>query len=445
MIQKYTISNFYSIREPLEVSFEASKEKHYNEDWIVKKGNFKLLKCLLLYGANGSGKSNILKSFNFLRSVITKERREEDNLYGFNKFLLDQESTGKPTIFDLYFFIGDVRYHYYIEIGLDEIIKEELKIYKSGKNPTLIYSRKYNDQKSKNIVRFGTWLTLSNKDRKALEDLTTNRNSVLALYGNRNFHCIDLQIVYDYFKNNFYRVYDVEHSDNCVAKTLKDDISLQQLVVEMLRSFRSNIVGLDIQEKVEPLPEGMLQYINNMGFPEETKGEIMKLNGLPMLENSYVHQTKLGTFQLRDIYQSEGTRKFIRFVVLFSKAIREGWLLAIDEYGAGLQPKTQHLLLEYFLRFSEDSQLILATQSIGLLDFKMLRRDAIHIVSKDELGMTHIDSRTVRGIHRNIKLRNAYNDGKFLTMDPNEPDIDLFDVADKFKKLIYKNRKEDSL
>lgn len=445
MIQKYTISNFYSIREPLEVSFEASKEKHYNEEWIVKKGSFKLLKCLLLYGANGSGKSNILRSFNFLRTVLIREKTNEDESYGFNKFLLDQESSDKPTIFDLYFFIEDVRYHYYIEIGLNEIKKEELKVYKTGKKPILIYSRKHNDQKSRNIVRFGTWLTLSNKDRKALEDLTNNRNTVLALYGNRNFHCDDLQIVYDYFKYKFFRLYDVETSDNCVARTLKGDLSLQKLVIEMLRSFRSNIIGVDIQEKIEPLPDAMLQHLNNMGLSEETKNEIIKLNGLPMLENSYVHQTKLGTFQLQDIYQSEGTRKFIRFVVLFSKAIREGWLLAIDEYGAGLQPKTQHLLLEYFLRFSEDSQLILATQSIGLLDFKMLRRDAIHIVSKDELGITHIDSKTVRGIHRNIKLRNAYNDGKFLTMDPNEPDINLFEEADKLKKLIYKNRKEYSL
>ena len=70
MIQKVVISNFYSIREPLEVSFEASKEKQYSEDWIVQIGNTRLLKALLLYGANGSGKTNILYALDFLRHTV---------------------------------------------------------------------------------------------------------------------------------------------------------------------------------------------------------------------------------------------------------------------------------------------------------------------------------------------------------------------------------------
>ena len=116
--------------------------------------------------------------------------------------------------------------------------------------------------------------------------------------------------------------------------------------------------------------------------------------------------------------------------------------MALDEFGAGMQAKTQHLLLDFFLKFSRHSQLIFATQSLGFLDYPRMRRDAIHIVSKDNIGQTHIDRDTVKGIHKNIKLRKAYIDGRFKTIDPNEPDINLDALYCKYKSLVFSDRKE---
>jgi len=158
---------------------------------------------------------------------------------------------------------------------------------------------------------------------------------------------------------------------------------------------------------------------------------------LTKLKGQYVHKTDLGEFPLEDTLQSEGTKTFISYLVLFYKAIRENWLLALDEYGAGMQAKSQNLLLDFFLKFSKRSQLILATQSLGLLDYSRMRRDAIQIVYKDELGQSHIDSKTVRSIHKNIKLRKAYIDGRFTTIDPNEPDINLDNEYTKYQSLIF--------
>ena len=52
MIEKIRISNFYSIRENVDVSFVASKDQKYGEDWIVEVGGTRILKALLLYGPN---------------------------------------------------------------------------------------------------------------------------------------------------------------------------------------------------------------------------------------------------------------------------------------------------------------------------------------------------------------------------------------------------------
>ncbi|MDE7432137.1 MAG: AAA family ATPase, partial [Lachnospiraceae bacterium] len=399
MIQKITISNFFSIREPLEVSFEASKEKQYSEDWITQIGNVRLLKALILYGANGSGKTNILCALDFLRDAILRIPAGEDDKFQYMKFALDPEYTDQDSIFDLYFFIGDERYRYYIEISPKRINKEELRVYHNGNNSRAIYTRKYNSEKDINTVRFGTWLSLSNKDRKTIEDSTKDNISVLSVYASKNISCDELKIVRNYFKYEFFRIFYLQEGDQEVAKALKDDNRLKLLLIDLIKTFHSNIVDIKVEEETKAIPEEARQILLQIKQSDEEREMIEKMQTLTKLTSHYIHKTRLGEFSLEDNLQSEGTRSFIRHIVLFYKSIQNGWLVALDEFGAGMQAKTQHLLMDFFLKFSEHSQLIFATQSLGFLDYPRMRRDAINIVSKDDIGQTHIDANTVKGIH----------------------------------------------
>lgn len=442
MIQKVIISNFLSIREPLEVSFEASKERQYSEDWIIQIGNVRLLKALILYGANGSGKTNILCALDFLREAIVTIPNNEDENFSYLRFALDPEYAQKKSAFDLYFFIGEVRYRYYIEISPQRIYKEELRVYHNGNSSRAIYTRRYNEEKDVNVVRFGTWLSLSSKDKKTIEETTKDNISVLSAYASKNISCNELKIVRNYFRYEFFKMYCLQDGDREVAKALKDDSRLKLLLIDLIRTFHSNIVDIKVEEETKAIPEEARQILLQMKHSDEEREAIEKLQTLTKLTSHYIHKTSLGEFALEDNLQSEGTRCFVRHLVLFYKSIQNGWLIALDEFGAGMQSKVQHLLLDFFLKFSVHSQLIFATQSLGFLDFQKMRRDAIDIVSKDDIGQTHIDSTTVKGIHKNIKLRKAYIDGKFTTIDPNEPDIDLDIEYDKYKSLIFAGRKE---
>ncbi|MDE5653822.1 MAG: AAA family ATPase [Muribaculaceae bacterium] len=445
MIQKITISNFFSIREPLEVSFEASKEKQYGEDWITQIGNVRLLKALILYGANGSGKTNILCALDFLRYAIIRFPVDEDDDFKYMRFALDPEYAAKDSVFDLFFFIGDVRYRYYLEISPKRITKEELRVYHNGNNSRAIYTRKYNAEKDVHTIRFGTWMSLSPKDRKTVEDNTKDNISVLSVYASKNISCNELKVVRNYFRYEFFKIYRLQDGDQEVAKALKDDNQLKMLLVDLIRTFHSNIVDVKVEEETRAIPEEARQILLQMKHSDEEREFIEKLQTLTKLTSHYIHKTRLGEFSLEDRFQSEGTRSFIRHLVLFYKSIQNGWLIALDEFGAGMQAKTQHLLLEFFLKFTGHSQLIFATQSIGFLDYPKMRRDAIDIVSKDDIGQTHIDANTVKGIHKNIKLRKAYTDGRFTTIDPNEPDIDLNDEYNWYKSLIFADRKEETI
>ncbi len=442
MVQKITISNFFSIREPLEVSFEASKEKQYGEDWVVQIGNIRLLKSLILYGANGSGKTNILYALDFLRNVVVTIPTEVDARFTYMRFALDPSYKEKNTTFDLYFFIGDTRYHYYLEISPKRVDMEELRVYHNGNNSRIVYTRKFNEEKSVNVVRFGTWVSLSAKERKTIEESTTGNISVLSAYASKNISCAELTEVRNYFKYEFFKLYYVQDGDQEVAKALMEHPNLKLLLVDLIRTFHSNIVDIKVEKEVKQIPEEARQILLQMKPSNADREMIEKMQTFTKLTSHYIHKTEKGVFALEDDLQSEGTRSFIRHLVLFYKAVQKGRLVALDEFGSGMQAKTQHLLFDFFLKFSKRSQLIFATQSLGFLDYPRMRRDAINIVSKDNIGQTHIDPETVRRIHKNIKLRKAYIDGKFTTIDPNEPDIDFDTDFDRYKSLIFMKEKE---
>lgn len=442
MIQKIFIENFYSIREKVEVSFEASKDKQFGEDWIVEVGGIRLLKALLFYGSNGSGKTNILLALDFLRTVAFKVPRDMDCDFRYKQFAFDPAYTNKVTSFDLYFFIGNTKYNYQLSLTPRYIKREEMRQYHNGNQSRRVFLREYNEILDKSTVKFGPWVGLSTKEKQAIEEATTRVVSVIGAYSIRNIASELLTEIRNYFKYHFFHVYSIDNNaDEEVARALQHDTSLRDLLIKMVRSFHSNIVDVQVEERNQPVPEEARQFLMQMNGGEINKDEITKFQTIQSFKAHYIHKTPLGEFRLEDDLQSEGTRAFIRYLTLFYKAIKGNWLIALDEFGAGMQAKSQNLLLNFFLKFSKGAQLIVATQSLGLLDNTQLRRDSIAIVSKDDVGQTLNNQGIVRKIHKNIKLRQAYLSGKFISIDPNEPDIDLKAESAEINSLIWGKKK----
>ena len=70
MILDFTISNFRSIRDPQTISFEATKDTHLEDYYVVKKGNYRILKMAVILGANASGKSNVVRAFDLFPKLM---------------------------------------------------------------------------------------------------------------------------------------------------------------------------------------------------------------------------------------------------------------------------------------------------------------------------------------------------------------------------------------
>ncbi|MDE6699061.1 MAG: ATP-binding protein [Lachnospiraceae bacterium] len=403
----------------------------------MEVGGVRLLKALLLYGSNGSGKTNVLYALDFLRSVAFKIPRNIDDFFKYKQFAFDPAYKNKETSFNLFFFIGNTRYNYQLSLTPEYISREEMRQYHKGNQSRRVFLREYDVESSKNSVKFGPWVGLSTKDKQAIEEATTRIVSVLAAYSIRNISSDLLTEIRDYFKYHFFHIYNLERSDEEVAKALQHDPSLREFLIKMMKSFHSNIVDVQVEETNQPVPEEARKLLLQMNGDDFDKEEIAKFTTIQSFKTHYIHKTPYGEFLLEDNLQSEGTLAFIRCLTLFYKAIKGNWMLALDEFGAGIQAKSQNLLLNFFLKFSQRAQLIVATQSIGLLDNEQIRRDGIAIVSKDDIGQTKVDQDVVRKIHKNIKLRQAYRTGKFISINPNEPDIDLNTECESIRSLLF--------
>ena len=112
MIQELTIKNFLSFKDSTTFSFEATDDKTLEDYQVVQIGNTRLLRFALVYGANASGKSNLLAAFEFLWAFWFSRKRAKDEAIGVQPFKLDQATPNEPSSFELVFFVGDMKYKY---------------------------------------------------------------------------------------------------------------------------------------------------------------------------------------------------------------------------------------------------------------------------------------------------------------------------------------------
>ena len=132
MILQFKVKNYLSIREEQTLDFTASADKTYEEYAVVKIKNVRISKLGVIYGPNASGKSNLLKALVWLVYYVLLNRpRKSTSGTGLTPFLMDADSRNQRSSFTLIFYIGDIRYAYFVEIVIQPpfIIQFHLLLY----------------------------------------------------------------------------------------------------------------------------------------------------------------------------------------------------------------------------------------------------------------------------------------------------------------------------
>jgi len=242
MIIDLTITNFRSIKDRQTLSLYAESTTNHLSDNISYPGDGKIgvLKSCGIYGANASGKSNILLAFEALRYIIcySGNLKDGDDILCYEPFMLSKNQTSDPTEFEIEFFIqDDKRFLYSVSFNKYNIVRESLDFY-PGRIKANLFKRADGD--TWEDIKFGSHYK-GGKKRFAL----FGNNSYLSKAGNSADSSEIIQSIYNYFRKDIFHLGVGQSVEMFDWKSDKDMVSK---VAELLSHIDTGIIDLEFKD-----------------------------------------------------------------------------------------------------------------------------------------------------------------------------------------------------
>jgi len=416
MIINFSIQNFGSIKDKQTLSFEADKSSHLEDYYIIKKNGLRLLKLGLIYGANASGKTTILKALQFLRDIVLEPEVKKTEPLNFKPFLFDKVSSKENTILSIDFLQKEKRYFYEVEFNEIAIVKETLNHY----NPTKanVFKRTTDLEKQYTSISFGSKIKTDKTFEKTLESNTLWNNTVLGGFLKTNIEMKELKDATDWF-TNYLRpmIYTKTDLDGFVTSRIDKLEINKEDIVTILKKADFNISDIVIQKEEEDIPDGLIEFLEKQIKDSGDEIKALKYKGkITSVNLELEHTVGNNKYSLPLKLESQGTVRYYGFAGILSLLLRKSIAFPIDELEASLHPDLYVHFLLSFLVNSKQSQIIATTHNREILNNKdIFRDDAIWFTDKTDECATELysladfDSSVIRDTSN---VYNAYKIGK---------------------------------
>ena len=399
MIVNFSIQNFGSIKGKQILSFEADASEHLENTYVVCAAGKRLLKLALIYGANASGKTTVLKALDFLRDLVVNPKEKKTDLLDFSPYLFDANTPEQPTELSIAFVHEEVYYEYEVAFTRQSVIREILYVYDPEK--TLVYERTTDTEGQLTKINFGYPITLDKSAQQVLELNTLWNNTVLGGFLKTNISFEELRQVTDWFGSYLKPIIAPDTKlDTYITNKIDEKKLTKGEVLEILKKADFNISDIVIRKKEEIVPEDLLIFF---------KGQV-EIKGRIIIQHT-INDTH---YNLPMEQESEGTKRFYGFAGLLALLIKSSTIFPIDELESSLHPDLYTHFLLSFLQNAKKSQLIATTHNRELLgDRDIFRDDVIWFTDKGKdcatelYSLADFDTATIKNI------LNAYKIGKF--------------------------------
>lgn len=413
MLIQFTVDNFRSIKDPVTLSMISGTNNMKN---VFPARNYPLLSSAVIYGANASGKTNVLKAFGFMRAMVlnTKKVIQSTDTLLHEPFRLSTETESASSSFEAVFFVissdKTIKYRYGFEADNASIYSEWLFADEKGKEARLFYRDVENNEFYVNTEKF--------KEGHGLKDKVLP-NSLFLWKCDQDGGAISKAIL-NWFKNA--NVIDGVKSSDYVTFTLdqmsKDDFKSE--IVKMVCVADLGINDVLIEENEVPQDE-----LEKLKFPEEilsqiraAKSPLIKVD-IKTVHNKYDEKDKfIGTekFDLSND-ESEGTKKYFSISAPFLDTLKNGNILIIDELDCSLHPMLTTSLISMFNNpkiNTQNAQLIFTTHDTNLLNQQLFHKSQIWFTEKDMYGATHLNSLAeYKNVRPTDNIEKHYVQGKY--------------------------------
>lgn len=424
MLLRFGVSNYRSISDYQELLLSASAIKKHQFYVISVNGlNSKILPAIGIYGANASGKSNVLQAFAFMRLMLLKSHANGSATGGIARtpFQLDPEFLKQASHFDCDVLIDNVRYHYGFVIDDDKVLEEWLYAYPS-KHRQVWFHRNYNEEPR---FYFGKFLKGKNKTIQAL----TRDNSLFLSSAAQNNHK-QISKIYRYFEENYFFRLNAEHGFEHLETGYLNNGKIKTGIIEFLKRADTGIVEAQVEKQQEAVTDKSI--IENIRIALEEGREIKNSSVNDTLR--FGHQS-LGSnsifLKLAD--ESRGTLQLLTLLAPLFEALETGKVIIIDELDTSLHSLLSLQLLKLLNSPTTNktgAQLIFTTHDTNLLGGEGLLSSQIWLTEKDKKGATHLYPLTDIRTRHTDNFEAGYLQGYFGGI-PFLGDLDVLFAEDK--------------
>ena len=415
MIIEFEVSNFRSIKGKASFSFEAGASKSHRNNYFEHDlhggTTIRLLKTAVVYGANASGKSNVLKAFHALNYFVRQSHQFEtgSEIECHEPFLLDvsTKTEASPVMFKLIVIGKDnIKYVYEVQFSKYEVLFEQLDYYPNG-NENKLFER---SKAGGHTVKSGSKLNPKLSRRFPANKL------VLSVLGNDAHE--QLESVYFWFKDlevgSLLAAYRMKSWETMVKQRCSQDAKFKDRLAKLLNIADTGIKSLSVVEN----PDEAFGFPDS--FPTKIKSAIIQENryGVTAFFEEFNEDkiTKLSN-EVTWENQSSGTRMLFTIGGMILLRLEEGGVMIVDELNSSLHPDLCVFLVSLFHNTDSNpnnAQLLFATHDIQILADDRFRKDQLWFTKKNKFGATELYSaQDFEGVRDTTPLDKWYINGKF--------------------------------
>ncbi len=422
MIQELKFKNFMSFKDEVTLSFEATKDTTFGDYHVVEVApGVRLLRFAMVYGANASGKSNLLEAIDFLQDFFFAKASDIAEPTGVVPFKLDAFTPNEPSEFSLKFYVGGTKYWYELKLTSKQVLSEKLYFYDSVQ-PKKLFDRTLENGQS--VISYNpATIKISAAAKEEISLKCLPNMSFFAAKSQVNLAIEKVDLAKEWLRNNLMpMIHPTSRMFDYASKKMYDNEALKSYLLDFVHQADFNISDVKSNKVSEKIPQ---QFVNMIladdNTPEEVKEKIRSEQSITRIETMFEHTVQnergIEKYLLSTESQSEGTKRTFGIEAAVYEAMETESFLFIDEIEASLHPELVEFILQKFLSKKSRAQMLVTTHYDMLLNSvgdDLIRKDSVWFTEKKENGSTDLYSLVeYKGLNRIASFQKAYRNGVF--------------------------------
>ena len=412
MLVQFSVKNFMSFKEKQDFSMEAGIGDENPDNIInINESNERVLKTTALYGANASGKTNLIKAFSVAIMMIrlSNNRQPGEKLLQMEPFAFDENTKKEPCEFEFIFYTNNNKYVYGFKADKNKIHEEYLYQYFSAK-ATRIFERIGENYK---------FLQADETKLNAIKNQNLENKLFLSTATTWNYektrapYLWFANMIDTYIGGNELNPFSIEAYNNDDANE-----SLKKFTLKLLEEADIIIKDYNIEIEETEMDVRMIMQLKNMNIPSNViipKTSVIK--SITMSHEIIDENGNTKIYNLDLISESSGTKIVFAMAPILKEVFEKGKILIIDEIERSLHPSLVEMIIKFFHSIEinkSNAQLIFNTHDTNLLSLDLFRRDQIWFAEKDpKKGATELYPLDDFSVRKTENIQKGYLNGRY--------------------------------